>query len=293
MPTKNVFFGKNSKAFSALLIAAVAVLVASCATVVTRPPTPVDFTVVQYKTGERIDSVKVRFLSVNFKNPQGREFFKNAESARLELKCGNAVVGEYEPEGFEATGIDYSGGSGVLTLKGAYKIDRLTKFYKASEIAECDDYNFDFYFISGGDVHSISTTRGDMEFDIIDKSYGKVMDLRGYVLTSYDSAAAFVLEAERLRSVEDEFLPTSENFRVEVIDESGKTVWSTNYRVNFMQVIGEVEPTEPGATKVYTVWWNGKKNEGEFADPGTYTARMTIPAAPEPYILETKFDRLK
>ncbi|MCK5741808.1 MAG: hypothetical protein KAH48_06285, partial [Chlorobi bacterium] len=52
----------------------------------------------------------------------------------------------------------------------------------------------------------------------------------------------FVLSVKRAHQKENEYLPSSEDLRIEVKTQSGKTIWSSNYGMNFLQVISEVKP---------------------------------------------------
>lgn len=104
-----------------------------------------------------------------------------------------------------------------------------------------------------------------------------------------DSVTVFGLVAERKRDVEDEYLPTSENFRVEIMTPNGKTFWNSSHDKAFLQVIGEVEPVQKGDTEEYTMPWNGQTNAGKTLPEGEYNLRMTIPAKPNPYFVESKF----
>ncbi len=104
-----------------------------------------------------------------------------------------------------------------------------------------------------------------------------------------DSVLIFGMNAERKHDVDDEYLPTSENFRVEIMAPNGKTFWNSSHDKAFLQVISEVEPVQKGDTERYTMPWNGKTNAGKTLPEGEYKLRMTIPAKPNPYFVESKF----
>lgn len=105
-----------------------------------------------------------------------------------------------------------------------------------------------------------------------------------------DSSVVFGVEATRQADVEGEYLPSSEEFRIEIISQKGRLEWSSNYNKNFMQVISEVKPLKAGETHAYSIEWNGERNGGGKLAPGLYTIRAIIPARPKAYVTIFKFE---
>lgn len=95
----------------------------------------------------------------------------------------------------------------------------------------------------------------------------------------------FGLAVKRLQIPEKEFLPNSENFRIDISSLKGITLFSTNYNANYAQVIGKVLPAETGKCFLYSYIWNGKNNSSIRMPLGDYQIRYTIPAKPTPYFI--------
>jgi hypothetical protein len=104
-----------------------------------------------------------------------------------------------------------------------------------------------------------------------------------------DSSITFILNAQRIKFVVDEYLPNSEDFRVEIYSQKGKLVWSSNYEKNYLMVIGTVLPKQAGEIYTYKISWKGMDNNNKPAEPGNYYAQLTIPCLPNPYISKIFF----
>ncbi len=100
----------------------------------------------------------------------------------------------------------------------------------------------------------------------------------------------FSLKAKRLKSAGEEYIPNSESFRVIVMDMKGRLVFSSNYMMNYLQVIGKVRPYEIGETYNYYFVWNMKDNYQKSIPKGRYKAILTIPAVPKHYSKEINFE---
>ncbi len=115
------------------------------------------------------------------------------------------------------------------------------------------------------------------------------MDLTPFVVSRGDSALEIGVQAKRIFLLSDEYLPTSENFRVIISDEKGTVVWRSDAGMNFMQAITSVEPQTPNHIQRYAVVWNGQHTMGETVPPGTYKAELIIPARPRAYMNTVEF----
>lgn len=96
------------------------------------------------------------------------------------------------------------------------------------------------------------------------------------------------VDAMRMRKVDGEYLPSSEDLRV-VIRQSFKTVWQSNSGMSFLTVVMPVKPELPGEHSIYTLEWNGTDDGGMPLPPGDYTADIIIPAKPAPYHTQISF----
>lgn len=104
-----------------------------------------------------------------------------------------------------------------------------------------------------------------------------------------DSAVSFKLRMVRLKPLENEYLPTSEDYRVEVFSEKTTLIWSSNYSSNFLQVVSDVEPLKTGESKTHEIIWKCVNNSGKKVPPDNYIVKMTVPAKPNPYKATIKF----
>ncbi len=94
----------------------------------------------------------------------------------------------------------------------------------------------------------------------------------------------------RAGAPEGEYLPSGEKFRIELIDDGGRTIWSSSRGRSFTQAIGSVDPAEVGGETEYRAVWDGRDDLAHGrAAPGTYRIVATIPAKPTPYILREEF----
>jgi len=94
----------------------------------------------------------------------------------------------------------------------------------------------------------------------------------------------FRLRARRLLPPPQEYFPTSERLRVELFD-GIKQLWSSANGVMFLQVIGEVEPQQPGQEQLYEYRWSAQLGSGEVLPSGRYRVCMSLPAQPRQYVV--------
>lgn len=100
----------------------------------------------------------------------------------------------------------------------------------------------------------------------------------------------FILKVTRLKTKEDEYIPTSESLRIVVSNVKGKTIWESNKNMNYLQVISPLLPENKEEIYTYELDWNGKDNEGnELSNGSEYTAIFLIPSEPESYSTSLKF----
>ncbi len=100
----------------------------------------------------------------------------------------------------------------------------------------------------------------------------------------------FKVEAFRLDSAANEYLPSSESFRVEVFDSKGRLVWNSNYQKSYMMVVCDVLPLDVGGHHSYALEWDKKSNFRKAVPPGPYKAVLSIPSLPLPYSTSVNFN---
>ncbi|TAL69787.1 MAG: hypothetical protein EPN82_03965 [Bacteroidetes bacterium] len=115
------------------------------------------------------------------------------------------------------------------------------------------------------------------------------LTLEPFIENQTYNSAVFGVKATRNKIVENEYIPTSETFRVDILNRKGAIVWSSGYGQNFLQVINPVLPKSKGETHKYTVEWYGNSSNQIPLIPGEYTLRMTIPAKPNSYTSTMNF----
>lgn len=120
------------------------------------------------------------------------------------------------------------------------------------------------------------------------KNY-EYMSLEGYYESVDENNIIFFLKAERNKINEGEYLPNSENIRLEIFDSEKRLIYNSAHNMNFLQVISEVLPMEEGKHHDYEISWNYLTNDGKKITPGNYTAKLTIPAVPNNYSIEIDF----
>ena len=93
-----------------------------------------------------------------------------------------------------------------------------------------------------------------------DSDIDRAVLLKPFFNEQPDGSVIFGISAYRQALVEGEYCPSSETFRVEIINQKGKTIWSSNNNKMHMQVISDVLPENSGETYDYQLTWNGKDN---------------------------------
>lgn len=96
------------------------------------------------------------------------------------------------------------------------------------------------------------------------------------------------VEAMRMRAVEGEYLPSSEDLRV-IIRQGFKVFWQSNTGMSYLTVITPVRPERSGEHSLYSLEWAGTDSYGMPLPPGEYTADIIIPAKPAPYQTQITF----
>ncbi len=115
------------------------------------------------------------------------------------------------------------------------------------------------------------------------------MTLKPSIKEQTSDYITFSLKATRNKVIDGEYLPSSEDLRIMVYDSRGALVWNSSRDMNFLMVIGEVQPTKVGATHEYIGHWNKKDHSGKSLPPGIFTAKLIIPSMPNNYSIDLAF----
>ena len=113
-----------------------------------------------------------------------------------------------------------------------------------------------------------------------------------YPSVSYtaDSTFDFTVTSKRNFVDEKEYIPNSEEMRLEILNSRGERIYSSNTNISYFQVIKHILPEEIGRTFNYHMFWVKRYDNGDPAPRGKYTARLTIPSRPMPYIVNLDFE---
>lgn len=116
----------------------------------------------------------------------------------------------------------------------------------------------------------------------IDKSELKPITMNSN-LEKNDDHILFITKAKRNYHREDEYLPSSEYFRVEIYNDKNDLIWNSSIGKSFMQMITDVLPKETGEEMVFQEKWEYRNNKKKRVGAGKYTAFLIIPAEPLQY----------
>ncbi|MCU0330690.1 MAG: BsuPI-related putative proteinase inhibitor [Candidatus Kapabacteria bacterium] len=133
-------------------------------------------------------------------------------------------------------------------------------------------------------VVSVVTASNHLKFrQEIPYETAKPVELFGYVQRGPDSTVELGVHATRVFRPSDEYLPSSERFRVIISDKKGNVIWRSDAGMNFLTAVGQVEPQVAGRSERYKVMWKGADLQANPAPPGEYEAELIIPSRPQPY----------
>lgn len=122
-------------------------------------------------------------------------------------------------------------------------------------------------------------------------NHPEIMELYGKYEQLNENMAKFILKAKRLATVDREYIPNSDVFRVNVFDQNGNLIWDSSFENNYLQVITNVEPVNVGDEHTYELHWNFSINNSKSkAKPGNYTALLMIPSKPNIYSCKIDFE---
>lgn len=148
------------------------------------------------------------------------------------------------------------------------------------------DQKFDFYITSNygklrkslpKSVPNISKIVENMEF----------LKLIPVIEETDNSTLTFKMLCIRQAPHQGAYLPSSENFRIEIINAKDGKRWNSSEGMMFMQAIGEIKPTLVGTEEVLSLEY--KINQKEFRLNGQNTVNFMIPAKPHLYQTSTKY----
>jgi len=118
-------------------------------------------------------------------------------------------------------------------------------------------------------------------------SVAEALFLTPFVTTSSDTTLEIGALAKRIYVPPGEYLPSSENFRVIIVDAKGVVVWRSDAGMSFLSVVGSVEPRQTNQSQRYSLSWNGHDLQQNVVESGDYKVEFIIPARPNSYTTRT------
>lgn len=121
----------------------------------------------------------------------------------------------------------------------------------------------------------------------IEYSAAEALLLTPFTTTTSDTTIEIGMVAKRIYVPAGEYLPSSENFRVVIIDSKGAVVWRSDAGMSFLAVVSNVEPRQMNQVQRYALSWNGLDLQNNIVEAGDYTVEVMIPARPKSYSTRT------
>jgi len=98
-----------------------------------------------------------------------------------------------------------------------------------------------------------------------------------------EKSIKFILTVERLKLIDEEYFPNSEQIRFIIFDNEGNIIRESNKGMSFMQMIFPVQPLEINGVYDYEIIWDGLDNDGNLVRNGKYKVELILPAKPKIY----------
>ncbi len=175
-----------------------------------------------------------------------------------------------------------------LDIKGTTEKEKQTSLTVSGSVSwmlplkfNLEDMKFRYKIFANNKFYDFTKTYKDIYTEAEENM--PAITLEPFIENQTYTSAVFGVIAKRIKTVENEYIPTSEIFRVDILNQKGHIVWSSGYGQNFLQVVNPVLPVSKGETHKYTIEWNGKTSNQIPLIAGEYTLKMTIPAKPMPY----------
>jgi hypothetical protein len=109
------------------------------------------------------------------------------------------------------------------------------------------------------------------------------MELTAFSVAVNDTTLDIGMMAKRVFLPQGEYLSSSENLRVIIVDNGGKVVWRSDATQKFLAAITKVEPQTINQIHRYSTEWNGRDLSGNTVPSGEYSVKLEIPCRPAPY----------
>lgn len=154
-----------------------------------------------------------------------------------------------------------------------------------------------YYYVSINQVKDLSECRtigfklGKNYYNlpfVLDTISGPFVSIPSLIRFS-DSLIVCSIDLIRIRPSDEEYFPTSERLRVEVLNSMGKSIWRSDEGVYFLQVIGKVEPDKIGKIHRYLLSIPREVVSRIANEQVKFTFRFTLPIKPKQIIYDLNF----
>ncbi|MGQ9818648.1 MAG: hypothetical protein ACUVQ1_01795 [Candidatus Kapaibacteriales bacterium] len=182
------------------------------------------------------------------------------------------------------------------------------KIFCSGNILDCEkieptvDENFNFpipifYYLSINQVKDLSKcqtigfTYGKNYYNLpfsLDTTSGNSIFIPMVTIID-DTLIVCSIDLIRIRPSEEEYFPSSERLRVEILNSTGKSIWRSDEGVYFLQIIGKVEPIEIGKVHRYSLSIPKEIVSKVTSKPDKFTFRLSLPIRPEPKMYNLDF----
>ena len=138
----------------------------------------------------------------------------------------------------------------------------------------------------------LSQNAGKIEKKLIDivnitkEKYNFVL-LNDVKVDKGEKEVKFKMSSLRIKEINDEYLPNSNNFILIVNNEKGRVIYNSALGKDYLQVISKIAPMNIGESFTRECVWNYLDNDGKKVGKGKYNVNLVIPSKPTPYIEKT------
>lgn len=233
-----------------------------------------------YKLSAESDSIAIGFkINEIAKSSEDDLFIKSINKVKAIIYAGDKQIDSAESSliNIEVNPINEKRNSNILT-----------SFinWKKPKVISSNNLFFELIMCTDEVYYTTKLPINDIAKDNFGTPY-LALSLKPIIRIENDSNVVFSIQAKRNYINEKEYLPNSEELRIEILNNSGKPVYSSNFNKNYFQVIKQVLPNEIGAIHTYNLNWSGKDTYNKKLPAGDYTVKLIIPAVPAPYFTQT------
>jgi len=229
------------------------------------------------------DSLRIflTYVDVN-NNKQGkREFIQSLETAEISMLLNDRVVSRIKMDNFLLAN-DNEDSYNILVFAS------LGRFAWSNPKTRPEEFDVQVILKTKQKMFSLSKPYRNLLMDMMTDKTG-IMELIPFDAKVDTTSYMLGLIAVRRDTIEEEYLPSSEEIRAGIFSPKGKLLWESSYDINYTMQVGVVKPEKIGNAKIYSVFWNGLTNDRLKMPSRDYRLKLFIPANPNPYYIMKEF----